>query len=78
VRLVFAKDCQIKAFNGVEPTTLATYQPGKWYDVGLKIDVANGRFDVSSWSPSPRSSTACPRPPHGTNVESTFWPQNSN
>ncbi len=47
VRLVFAEDGQIKTLNGAKPTTLALYQPAKWYDVGLKVDVANGRFDVS-------------------------------
>src|SRR5580704_7585578 len=47
VRLVFAADGQIKALNGAKPTNLAAYEPGKWYEVGLKVEVAMGRFDVS-------------------------------
>jgi hypothetical protein len=47
VRLVFADDGQIKALDGAKVKTLASYQSDKWYDVGLKVDVTNGRFDVS-------------------------------
>jgi hypothetical protein len=47
VRLVFAEDGQIHTLDGAKPTTVAPYEPGKWYDVGLTVDVANGRFDVS-------------------------------
>jgi hypothetical protein len=47
IRLVFAEDGQLKILNGATPTPLASYRPGTWYDLGLKIDVANGRFDVS-------------------------------
>jgi hypothetical protein len=47
VRLVFASDGHIKFDNGAEPTILAPYRPGRWYDLGLKVDVANGSFDVS-------------------------------
>ena len=47
VRMIFAEDGQIKAMNGAESKTLAPYQPGKWYDVDLKVDVANGTFDIS-------------------------------
>lgn len=47
IRLVFAEDGQIKIFNGAMPTALSTYQPDKWYELGLKVDVMNAHFDVS-------------------------------
>lgn len=47
VRLLFAEDGQIKATNGGKEVTLAPYQKDKWYDFGVDVDVANGRFDVS-------------------------------
>jgi hypothetical protein len=47
VRLVFAADGQIKTLKGAEQAAVTPYRPGQWYDVGLEIDVANGRFDVS-------------------------------
>lgn len=47
VRLVLAEDGQIKVTKGFESTSVASYEAGKWYDVALKVDVANGRFDVS-------------------------------
>jgi hypothetical protein len=47
VRLIFAADGHLKILNGADVTTLMPYQADKWYDVGLNVDVANGRFDVS-------------------------------
>jgi len=47
VRLVLAEDGQIKVAKGSESTSVASYEAGKWYDVAFKVDVANGRFDVS-------------------------------
>jgi hypothetical protein len=44
---VFAEDGQIKILNGARSANLAPYQSGKWYELGLKVDVATGRFDVS-------------------------------
>jgi len=47
VRLIFAEDGNLQIQSGAEVTTLMPYEADKWYDVGLKVDVANGRFDVS-------------------------------
>jgi len=47
VRLVFTEDGRIQTLNGAQPTRLASYQPGTWYEVGLTADVTRGRFDVS-------------------------------
>jgi hypothetical protein len=47
VRLIFAEDGNLQILNGTEVTNLMPYQSDKWYDVGLNIDVANSRFDVS-------------------------------
>ena len=47
VRLIFAEDGLIKAMDGAQYKTLASYEPGEWYDINLIADVAKGAFDVS-------------------------------
>ncbi|HEX4072697.1 MAG TPA: hypothetical protein VHX68_16060, partial [Planctomycetaceae bacterium] len=47
VRLIFAEDGNLQILNGADVTNLMPYQADKWYDVGLSVDVANGRFDVT-------------------------------
>jgi len=47
VRVVFAGDGQIKAMNGSKLEDVAPYQAGKWYSVGLKVDVGRGVYSVS-------------------------------
>jgi hypothetical protein len=47
VRLIFADDGQVKALQGAELANVASYEPGRWYDVGLNVDVGQGTFDIS-------------------------------
>lgn len=46
VRIVFTADGRIEARNGAEQVTVTHYEPGKWYDVALTVDVARGCFDL--------------------------------
>jgi hypothetical protein len=47
VRLLFAEDGQTKVVDGAKLAELALYQPDRWYDVELKVDVRKSSFDVS-------------------------------
>lgn len=47
VRIVFGPDGQLKALQGAEQAVVAPYQPDRWYDVGLTVDVARGTFDLA-------------------------------
>ncbi len=47
VRVVFAGDGKIKAMNGSKLEDIAPYQAGKWYSLGLKVDVPRGIYSVS-------------------------------
>lgn len=46
VRMAFSSDGNITIFNGGEQTVLMPYQPNKWYDISIKVDVASSHFDV--------------------------------
>jgi hypothetical protein len=46
-RLILSDDGNLQFVNGAEVTTLMQYEPGKWYSIGLNVDVAKGSFDVS-------------------------------
>ncbi len=46
VRLIFAADGKIRIQNGGDSSALAQYEPGKWYELALKVDVSRQTFDV--------------------------------
>jgi hypothetical protein len=46
VRLIFAADGKIRIQNGGDLSALAQYEPGKWYEIGLKVDTRRQNFDV--------------------------------
>jgi hypothetical protein len=47
VRLAFAKEGKITAQNGATTLDVARYEPDRWYDLGVKVDVTTRTYRLS-------------------------------
>jgi len=47
VRLAFADNGKITATSGIKTIDIAPYEPGRWHDLGLTVDVAAGSYRLS-------------------------------
>ncbi|HEV3302645.1 MAG TPA: hypothetical protein VG055_23520, partial [Planctomycetaceae bacterium] len=47
VRLAFTEEGQLTADSGADPVEVARYQPGRWYELSLTLDVPAGTYRLS-------------------------------
>ena len=47
VRLVLDSDGWIKVYHGRRTDSVVSYEPGKWYEIDLRIDVMRHQFEVT-------------------------------